>query len=124
MRVRAFRSIIYQDGSYFDNASHTPGKLISRLATDAPNVKASMDTRLARVTQGVLSLVTAIIISVIMDWKFGLACSSFFILLGVFTMTIARIAHSHAIKFAQSDEAGRESIKKSTKILIIKAYNF
>uniref|UniRef100_A0AC34G6H0 Uncharacterized protein n=1 Tax=Panagrolaimus sp. ES5 TaxID=591445 RepID=A0AC34G6H0_9BILA len=47
MRVRAFRSIIYQDGSYFDNPAHTPGKLITRLATDAPNVKASMDTRFA-----------------------------------------------------------------------------
>ena len=110
MRVRAFRSIIHQDGSYFDNPAHTPGKLITRLATDAPNVKASMDTRLARVVQGTLALITSIIISVIMDWKFGLACSSFFIVLGIFQFTIARIAHAHALKFAQGDEAGRVSI--------------
>uniref|UniRef100_A0AC35GH43 ABC transmembrane type-1 domain-containing protein n=1 Tax=Panagrolaimus sp. PS1159 TaxID=55785 RepID=A0AC35GH43_9BILA len=111
MRVRAFRSIIYQDGSYFDNPAHTPGKLITRLATDAPNVKAAMDTRLARVVQGGLALLTAVVISVAMDVKFGFACSSFFVLLGIIQFTIARIAHAHALKFAQGDEAGRIAIE-------------
>uniref|UniRef100_A0A914NY86 Uncharacterized protein n=1 Tax=Panagrolaimus davidi TaxID=227884 RepID=A0A914NY86_9BILA len=107
MRVRAFRSIIYQDGSYFDNPAHTPGKLITRLATDAPNVKAAMDTRLARVAQGILALLAAVVISAFMDWKFALTCSMAFVFLGIFQFTIAKMAHSQAVKFAQSDEAGR-----------------
>uniref|UniRef100_A0AC35F3C5 ABC transmembrane type-1 domain-containing protein n=1 Tax=Panagrolaimus sp. PS1159 TaxID=55785 RepID=A0AC35F3C5_9BILA len=111
MRVRAFRSIIYQDGSYFDNPAHTPGKLITRLATDAPNVKAAMDTRLARVAQGILALLAAVVISVFMDWKFALTCSMAFVFLGIFQFTIAKMAHSQAVKFAQSDEAGRIAIE-------------
>lgn len=39
-RVRSFRNILLQDAAYFDQPEHTPGKLITRLATDAPNVKA------------------------------------------------------------------------------------
>lgn len=39
-RVRAFRNILLQDAAYFDSPQHAPGKLITRLATDAPNVKA------------------------------------------------------------------------------------
>ncbi|KIH67650.1 ABC transporter, ATP-binding protein [Ancylostoma duodenale] len=39
-RVKAFRNILYQDAAYFDNPQHAPGRLITRLARDAPNVKA------------------------------------------------------------------------------------
>lgn len=111
MRIRAFKNIMYQDGSYFDNPAHTPGKLISRLATDAPNVKASMDTRLGRVTQGIMSLIAAIIISLFIDWVYALACSASFIVLGSFQFFVAKVAHSKAVKFAQSDEAGRIAIE-------------
>ncbi|KAE9548663.1 hypothetical protein FO519_008121, partial [Halicephalobus sp. NKZ332] len=111
MRVRAFRSIISQDGYYFDNPAHTPGKLISRLATDTPNVKAAMDTRMGRVVQGILSLITAIIISLFIDWVYALTCSVIFIILGSFQFFVAKIAHSKAVKFAQSDEAGRIAIE-------------
>lgn len=111
MRIRAFRSIISQDGSYFDNPAHTPGKLISRLATDTPNVKAAMDTRLGRVVQGVLSLITAIVISLFIDWPYALACSVIFIVLGFCQFLVAKLAHSKAVKFAQTDEAGRIAIE-------------
>ena len=122
MRVRAFRSIIHQDGSYFDNPTHTPGKLITRLATDAPNVKASMDTRLARVTQGILALLAAVVISAFMDWKFALTCSSAFVFLGIFQFAIAKMAHSQAVKFAQSDEAGRVGLIKYFRIINISLF--
>ncbi|KIH45301.1 hypothetical protein ANCDUO_24657 [Ancylostoma duodenale] len=39
-RVQSFKNLLFQDASYFDNPAHTPGKLITRLATDAPNIKA------------------------------------------------------------------------------------
>lgn len=39
-RVRSFRNILLQEAAYFDQPEHTPGKLITRLASDAPNVKA------------------------------------------------------------------------------------
>lgn len=39
-RIRAFRNILYQDATYFDDPKCVPGKLITRLASDAPNMKA------------------------------------------------------------------------------------
>ncbi|KJH41504.1 ABC transporter, ATP-binding protein [Dictyocaulus viviparus] len=39
LRIKTFRSILYQDAAYFDNPEHSPGRLITRLATDAPNIK-------------------------------------------------------------------------------------
>ncbi|KAI1707098.1 ABC transporter transmembrane region domain-containing protein [Ditylenchus destructor] len=40
LRLAVFKNILRQDGSYFDDARHSTGKLTSRLATDAPNVQA------------------------------------------------------------------------------------
>lgn len=109
LRIRAFRNILEQDGSYFDDLQHTPGKLITRLATDAPNVKAAMDTRLSRVCQGILSLCTAIIFSMFIDLSLTLVCSLLFILQGVLQFFLARKVHRNYVKRAQTDEAGRVS---------------
>jgi ABC-type multidrug transport system fused ATPase/permease subunit len=40
MRMAAFRNILRQDVSYFDDARHSTGKICTRLATDAPNIRA------------------------------------------------------------------------------------
>lgn len=39
-RVKALKSILLQDAAYFDDPAHAPGKLITRLATDAVKIKA------------------------------------------------------------------------------------
>ncbi|PIO62140.1 hypothetical protein TELCIR_16316, partial [Teladorsagia circumcincta] len=38
-----------KDAAYFDNPQHAPGRLITRLASDAPNVKAVVDGRMMHV---------------------------------------------------------------------------
>ncbi|KAK0393005.1 hypothetical protein QR680_000014 [Steinernema hermaphroditum] len=124
LRVQAFRSILKQDGAYFDNPAHTPGKLITRLATDAPNVKAAVDTRLSRVVQGVLSIIVAIIISTAINWKLAACGSLLFIIQGIFQFFISRKVHSYAVKVASRDEAGRlavEAIENVQSIQLITA---
>lgn len=44
-RVRSFHNILHQDAAFFDNPVHSPGKIITRLAVDAPNIKAVRDFR-------------------------------------------------------------------------------
>ncbi len=47
LRMAVLRNLLRQDASYFDHPSHSSGKLTTRLATDAPNVKSvriSVDT--------------------------------------------------------------------------------
>uniref|UniRef100_A0A7E4UZ02 ABC transmembrane type-1 domain-containing protein n=1 Tax=Panagrellus redivivus TaxID=6233 RepID=A0A7E4UZ02_PANRE len=124
MRVRAFRAILSQDGAYFDNPAHTPGKLIARLATDAPNVKAAMDTRLGRIVQGVLSLIAATAMSAWIHLGLAFACCSIFIVMGIFMFAVAKIAHSRAAKFARNDESGRiaiEAIENAATIQLLTA---
>lgn len=39
LRIRVFGNLLRQDGKFFDDFRHSTGKLTSRLASDAPNVK-------------------------------------------------------------------------------------
>lgn len=63
LRLKLFRHILRQDGRYFDSLEHAPGKLTTRLATDAPNVRAAIDQRLADVVQSFSAIVSGIAIA-------------------------------------------------------------
>ena len=39
MRLKVFENILRQDAAFFDDPRHSTGKICTRLATDAPNVK-------------------------------------------------------------------------------------
>ena len=39
MRLQAFTALLCQDGSYFDDEAHSTGRICTRLATDAFNVR-------------------------------------------------------------------------------------
>ncbi|VDM47295.1 unnamed protein product [Toxocara canis] len=45
LRLKLFSHILKQDGAYFDSLEHASGKLTTRLATDAPNIRAAIDQR-------------------------------------------------------------------------------
>jgi ABC-type multidrug transport system fused ATPase/permease subunit len=40
MRLDVFKNVLRQDVAFFDDPKHSTGKICTRLATDAPNVKA------------------------------------------------------------------------------------
>ena len=40
MRMAVFNNIMRQDVGYFDDPRHSTGKICTRLATDAPNIRA------------------------------------------------------------------------------------
>ncbi|CAD5212275.1 unnamed protein product [Bursaphelenchus okinawaensis] len=63
LRIEVFKNILRQDGTYFDDVRHSTGKLTARLASDAPNVQAAIDQRLAEVLQGLVSLVCGVTIA-------------------------------------------------------------
>ncbi|KAK0393429.1 hypothetical protein QR680_000208 [Steinernema hermaphroditum] len=63
LRLKLFENIIKQDGEYFDSLDHSSGKLTTRLATDAPNIRAAIDQRLADVLQSISAMVAGISIA-------------------------------------------------------------
>ncbi|KAI6170210.1 Multidrug resistance protein pgp-3 [Aphelenchoides besseyi] len=80
MRLR-IRNILSQDGAFFDSPKNSTGKLAARLSSDAPNVQAAIDQRLADVLQGMVSLIAGLSIGFYFDWHMApiAMCTAFLI---------------------------------------------
>ena len=68
-RIQVFSNLLYQDASYFDNPAHSPGKLITRLASDAPNIKAVIDSRALQVIYALAAIIACIVIGFVNSWQ-------------------------------------------------------
>ncbi|VDL78488.1 unnamed protein product [Nippostrongylus brasiliensis] len=69
LRMDVFKNIMRQDATYFDDARHNTGALTARLASDAPNVQAAIDQRLAEVMQGFCALVSGMVVAFSFGWN-------------------------------------------------------
>jgi ATP-binding cassette subfamily B (MDR/TAP) protein 1 len=107
LRVLAFRNILYQDAAYFDNPQNTAGKLITRLASDAPNIKAIVDSRMMQVIYGLTTLLVCTIIAFIYSWQIAIPGLGMTLILGITTAILARIVQKRNLALARNDDAGK-----------------
>ncbi|KJH46451.1 ABC transporter, ATP-binding protein [Dictyocaulus viviparus] len=94
LRMDVFKNIMRQDVSYFDDPKHNTGTLTTRLASDAPNVQAAIDQRLAEVMQGVCALIAGIIVAFCYGWNIAL-CG----LVTALALVIAQSSVAQYLKF-------------------------
>ncbi|VDO83814.1 unnamed protein product [Heligmosomoides polygyrus] len=71
LRFEAFRNLLRQDIGFFDDIRHGTGKLCTRFATDAPNVR-YVFTRLPSVLSSVMTIAGALIVGFIYGWQLAL----------------------------------------------------
>uniref|UniRef100_A0A663EMJ4 ABC-type xenobiotic transporter n=1 Tax=Aquila chrysaetos chrysaetos TaxID=223781 RepID=A0A663EMJ4_AQUCH len=113
MRLRSlsFRALLQQEVGWYDDQKNAVGVLLTRLATDASQVKGATGSRLGLMTMTVFTLLTAIVIAFVYGWQLTLlilACIPF-----VIATNAARVSSvsGHAAKDQKAlEEAGRVTV--------------
>ncbi|XP_066441409.1 ATP-binding cassette sub-family B member 5-like isoform X1 [Eleutherodactylus coqui] len=72
LRQRAFKSMLRQEISWFDDKKNSTGALTTRLATDASQIHTATGSRLGLITQGLSTMGVGITISLIFGWEMTL----------------------------------------------------
>jgi ATP-binding cassette subfamily B (MDR/TAP) protein 1 len=77
LRSQAFRAILRQDITYFDQANHNTGALCTYLATEASAVKGASGIRVGLMLQNVVTIGGGIVIGFIFSWQLTLLIIAF-----------------------------------------------
>ncbi|XP_060869944.1 ATP-dependent translocase ABCB1-like isoform X2 [Metopolophium dirhodum] len=72
LRAMAFTNILRQSVGWFDNKDSSPGCLTTKLARDAPIVKAAGGMRAGQVMSSIVTLTIAICIALFYGWKLAI----------------------------------------------------
>ncbi|NXB59692.1 MDR1 protein, partial [Struthidea cinerea] len=119
MRLRSlsFRALLQQEIGWYDDQKNAVGVLLTRLATDASQVKGATGSRLALMTMTVFTLVTAIIIAFVYGWQLTLlilACIPFIV--GANAVSASSMSGHAAEDQKALEEAGRISTESVENI--------
>ncbi|KGL80184.1 Multidrug resistance protein 1, partial [Tinamus guttatus] len=119
MRLRSlsFRALLQQEIGWYDDQKNAVGVLLTRLATDASQVKGATGSRLGLMTMTICTLLTAIIIAFVYGWQLTLlilACIPFVIAANAISV---KSMTGHAAKDQKAlEEAGRISTESVENI--------
>uniref|UniRef100_A0A8C9NL63 ABC-type xenobiotic transporter n=1 Tax=Serinus canaria TaxID=9135 RepID=A0A8C9NL63_SERCA len=119
MRLRSlsFRTLLQQEIGWYDDQKNAVGVLLTRLATDASQVKGATGSRLALMTMTVFTLVTAIIISFVYGWQLTLLIlASIPFIVGANAVSTSSMSGHAAEDQKALEEAGRISTESIENI--------
>lgn len=108
-RKLAFRSIVWQDATFFDSPKNTVGSLTSKLSSDATLVQGSTGSKIGNTMEALTTILASLIIAFIFSWKLS------FVVLGFLPLMIATgIIHNKILMgFAKGD---KQALGKAGKL--------
>ncbi|XP_053323209.1 ATP-binding cassette sub-family B member 5-like isoform X2 [Spea bombifrons] len=72
LRQMAFKAMLWQDISWFDDKKNNTGALTTRLATDASQIQTATGSRLGLIAQNLSTIVLALVIAFVFGWEMSL----------------------------------------------------
>uniref|UniRef100_A0A914VZ75 Uncharacterized protein n=1 Tax=Plectus sambesii TaxID=2011161 RepID=A0A914VZ75_9BILA len=122
LRFKVFENVLRQDIAYFDHSSHSSGKICTRLATDAPNIKSAIDYRLGSVVSAGVSITAGIVIGFIYGWQMALLVLAIFPLSGVARSIQMKYQEGrHREDSKQLEEAGKTATEAIENVRTVQA---
>lgn len=98
------QNLLSQDASFYDRSENSVGKLTTRLATDAPNVQAGLDGRLADVIQALTSFFIGVCAGFYLDWRMAIAEMAIVSFILSVQLLVLQLLKRRTIKDAQLEE--------------------
>lgn len=122
LRMAVFRSLLRQDVPFFEEPRHSPAKLTTRLATDAPNVKSAIDQRMATIMQGCISLISGLAVSFVFGWQMSLLTLAVYICLAGSQILLNRIIQRRDRRdVPYAEDAGKIAIESIENMRTVQA---
>ncbi|XP_044861610.1 ATP-dependent translocase ABCB1-like [Mauremys mutica] len=112
LRSLSFKALLQQEIGWYDDPKNAIGVLLTRLATDASQVKGATGSRLGLFTKTASTLLSAIIIAFVYDWRLTLlilACIPFII--AASAIRLSSVAGRASKDQKAFEEAGRISVE-------------
>ncbi|XP_044860079.1 ATP-dependent translocase ABCB1-like [Mauremys mutica] len=112
LRSLSFKALLQQEIGWYDDPKNAIGVLLTRIATDASQVKGATGSRLGLLTKTACTLLTAIIIAFVYDWRLTLlilACIPFII--PASAIRLSSVAGRASKDQKALEEAGRISVE-------------
>ncbi|XP_065439390.1 ATP-dependent translocase ABCB1-like isoform X3 [Chrysemys picta bellii] len=112
LRSLSFKALLQQEIGWYDDPKNAIGVLLTRLDTDASQVKGATGSRLGLFTKTASTLLTAIIIAFVYDWRLTLlivACIPFVI--AASAIRLSSVAGQESKDQKALEEAGRISME-------------
>ncbi|CAB4016568.1 multidrug resistance 1-like [Paramuricea clavata] len=113
LRKQAFRSLMRQETSYFDDPYHSTGALTSNLATHASAVQGATGPRLGGIASSLITAVGCLVLAFVSGWKLALVVLAFlpFIIIGGMMEMQIYFGNSLGGDTINSEEAGKIAVE-------------
>jgi hypothetical protein len=119
LKMRAFRNVLRQAGSYFDYPQNSNAKIIRRINTDTVSVKAALDNRLYHFVNNMNSSILQVILSLFYSIQVSLIGTGMYgVLAGILWFISHKIRHSiHMLHLV--DDSAKVGFKNKQSLCMI-----